>query len=75
MKKQALSLIGIALILGGCSYSKEHPPTEHNKTCEELNQKLTFSTPEENGGIDYSSPTKQADLYREYKKYNCNTKQ
>jgi hypothetical protein len=75
MNKKIVLFASMVLILVGCSYSKGHPPTDHNMVCEDIEQKLTFSDPDTNVEMDYNSPTKQAELYRQFRLHNCDAKQ
>lgn len=77
MDKKIALFTSVLWLLVGCSYtySKEHPPTEHNMACTDIEQKLTFSNSDSNPEMDYNSPTKQAELYRQYKAHSCDTKQ
>jgi hypothetical protein len=75
MNKKIVLFASIVLFLVGCSYSKEHPPTDHNMVCEEIEQKLTFADSDANTEMGYNSPTKQAELYRQFSAHNCDVKQ
>lgn len=60
--------------LGGCKnmFSLERGKTlSPFQVCEELKRTITFHTNDPNHDTQWSSPTRQAMLLQDYKKYHC----
>jgi hypothetical protein len=78
MKKLLIFALG-ALLLSGCSMffsktTKENPPTDHNMQCQSIKDRLIFKQGQRSNNDVWSTPDKQAQLMREYSKYDCDNK-
>jgi hypothetical protein len=79
MKKLFILILGV-LFLSGCSMffsesTKQNPPTNHNIQCQGIKDKIIFKQGQRNNDYDnWNTPDKQAQLMREYRKYDCENK-
>ena len=68
-------LLILLITITSCSWitnkTKQNPPTDKNMVCANIEHNMTFTTDPTNQSADWSSPTKQAELLRQYNKYNC----
>ena len=71
-----IAVLFVVLLFTGCSLfnkaAKENPPTDHHVVCSNIKQKIIFSQGNEGfKNADWDSPTQQAQLLKEYRKYDC----